>query len=255
MGSRLGVEAALHLEREKHVVERGAPREQIVVLRDVADAAVEPGAQRLGAAHRDGVSLKDDLAGARDVDLGDQVEQGRLAGARRADDGEEFALPDRERQVADHPGRGLAALARGKALAEIADFEERRLRHGSGSDVVDDDLRRGPPAEQEPLAAVHQPIEGMDDERCGENGDENLGGVEIHGADLDEIAQAAVRGDQLGDDRGADRVGHGDPEPGEDAWNRRRKDDVARDLTLACADELRHLDELGVKRAHARRAW
>ncbi len=64
----------------------------------------------------------------------------------------------------------------------------------------------------------------------------------------------AVRRDQLGDDRGADGVGHADAEAREDVRHRAGKDDVARDLALVGADHLRHLHELGVERAHARRA-
>ncbi len=87
-----------------------------------------------------------------------------------------------------------------------------------------------------------------------EDGDEALRRVEIHRPDLHEISEAAVGRDQLGDDRGADGVGEADAESREDVRHRAGEDDVARDLALVRADELRHLHELGVERAHARRA-
>jgi len=124
LGTRAGlcVQASLHLEREQDVVERRAPGEEIVVLRDIADAAVDAGLERARIARADGRAVEHDLAGARDVDLRDDVEQRRLAGARRANDGEKLAIAHRERQVLDHPGGGHAALvailALRKTLAE-----------------------------------------------------------------------------------------------------------------------------------------
>src|SRR5580692_9722456 len=49
------------------------------------------------------------------------------------------------------------------------------------------------PAQQQPLAPVHQESHGEDDERRRGDRDEALRRVEIHRADLDEIAEAAVR--------------------------------------------------------------
>ena len=47
LGMRPGlvVEPALHLDRKQHVVDGGAPRQQVVVLRHVADPPVEAGTQ------------------------------------------------------------------------------------------------------------------------------------------------------------------------------------------------------------------
>ena len=56
----------------------------------------------------------DDLAGGRAVDAAQQVEQGRLAAPRLADDGDELGGVDLEVDVAQRrewPGRGRVGLA------------------------------------------------------------------------------------------------------------------------------------------------
>ncbi len=155
----------------------------------------------------------------------------------------------RERQVLDHPGRRLAALALREALAELADFEQRRL---ATITVSIDRLDRRPPAQQQRFERVHQPVGGMHQQRRRHDRGEHAGGVEVHRAGLHQIAEPAVRRDQLGDHGGADRVGHRDAEAGEDVGHRARHHDVARDLPFARAHDLRHLHQLGVERAHAR---
>src|SRR4051794_29136411 len=84
----LGLPHAFHLEPEAHVAERGAPRKK---LREVLKhhTAIEAVAVHLLAADAD-------LASGRRQKSGDQVEQGRLAAARRPDDAEEFGLVDLE---------------------------------------------------------------------------------------------------------------------------------------------------------------
>src|SRR4051812_31349601 len=128
--ARFVVEPALYFKREQHVVERAAPGQQIVVLGHVSDAAIAARLQRARVAGGYGGAVEHDLAGGGGVDLGDDIEQSRFAGARRANDGEELAFAHRERQVLDHPWRWLAAVPLGEPLAELANFEERRARHG-----------------------------------------------------------------------------------------------------------------------------
>src|SRR5215471_2037672 len=72
------------------------------------------------------------------------------------------------------------------------------------------------PAQQPALDRVHAPIAGKHDAGRGGERDEDPGGVEISGAELDQIAEPAIGRDQLGDDRPADRIRHGDAQPGED---------------------------------------
>ena len=127
---RLGVEPPLDVEREQHVLQRRAPRQEIILLRHVADAAGQPGIERLGVAERSNLRLVAHLPAARGVDLRDHVEQRGLAGARGPDDGEELAVGDREAQVLNDPRRGLAAAARGEPLAQVADFEQGLAGHG-----------------------------------------------------------------------------------------------------------------------------
>src|SRR5437879_5185051 len=89
----LGVSHALHLEAERHIAERGAPREQ---LREILkhDAAIQPVAINLLAADAY-------LAAGWLEESGDQVEQGGLAAARRTDDAEELGLIDVEARALD----------------------------------------------------------------------------------------------------------------------------------------------------------
>ena len=65
LGARSGlvVESALHREREQHVLQRRAPGQQVVLLRDVADLAGEPRVERLGIV--DGRRLRTESAPRR----------------------------------------------------------------------------------------------------------------------------------------------------------------------------------------------
>src|SRR3954469_8869156 len=116
-----------------------------------------------------------------------------------------------------------------------------------GSSPMVNDQRRAPrsPAQQEALANIDDSDKSMHDDRGGQDRDEHLGGVEVHRAGLHQIAQAAIRRDQLGDHGAADRIGHGNPKAGEDRRHRARKHDMAADLTFVGAHHLRHLHELG----------
>src|SRR2546423_213233 len=79
---------ALHFEPERDVAERSAPGEK---LREILehDAAIKP-----AAGH--GLAADADFAAGRNQKSGDQIEQRRLAAARRPDDAEELGLIDVE---------------------------------------------------------------------------------------------------------------------------------------------------------------
>src|SRR5262249_30729714 len=72
------------------------------------------------------------------------------------------------------------------------------------------------PAQQPALDRVHAAIAGQHDAGRGGECDEDWGGVEIGGAELDQVAKPAIGRDQLGDPRTADRIRHGDAQPGKD---------------------------------------
>src|ERR1700753_4171038 len=71
----------------------------------------------MGRKAGDVLAVEGDAAGGRRKVAADQVEEGRLAGAVRADDGAEFALGDVERHVAYRDQTS-------KPLGDIADFED-----------------------------------------------------------------------------------------------------------------------------------
>src|SRR5262249_16210192 len=138
------VQPALYGERKQHVLQRRPPRQQMILLRHVADAAGEARLQRLGIIDRGTLRLEAHLAAACHIDLRDDVEErglaaaprsgggeglggGGLGGARGPDDGEEFAFAYRKREILDDPGRQLAPGALAKALGEAADLQQRFL--------------------------------------------------------------------------------------------------------------------------------
>src|SRR4029078_7434289 len=93
----------------------------------------ESGFDRLRTGERRRLRLEAHFAAARRVDLRDHVEERGLARARRSDDGKELAVADGEAQILDHPQRLIPAGAAGKALGEIANFEQRSHLYASAS--------------------------------------------------------------------------------------------------------------------------
>ena len=186
------------------------------------------------------------FAAVRAVDLRNQIEQRGLAGAGRPDEGEELALVHHEAQALDHPGRLVAPVARREALGEIADLEQRA--HVRACIRVS---AAGRQRNSRRSAASTLQLHAKHDAGGRHQRDEHAGGVEIHRAELDQIAEPAIGRDQFGDHGAADRIRHGDAQSGEDVGNRAGKHDVARELAFARADDLRHLHEPGVERAHA----
>src|SRR5207245_11694976 len=110
----LGPGDAAILEAERDVARDGAPREDRVLLEDVADMA------RRRPRHRRAVDQ--DGAGVRRHEPADHVEDGGLAAAGRPDDGDELALEHLE-GGAIH--RGHLAPAGAEGLREVADDDAR----------------------------------------------------------------------------------------------------------------------------------
>ena len=108
----LGLGDALHLQPERHVAERGAPREQLGEILE-HDAAVH-------AAPGDRLAADPDFARGGREEAGDDVEQRRLAAAGRADDAQEFRRGEAEARGLD--GVNLAAR---RVIDErnVADFD------------------------------------------------------------------------------------------------------------------------------------
>ena len=100
------------VDRELDVVVDGQPRQQRMALED--DGAV--GARRVDFAVLQQDGARRDLRQA-----GDQVEQRGLAATGMADDGDELALLDRQRDAFQH--LGLDAIAR-ERLVDMVDLEE-----------------------------------------------------------------------------------------------------------------------------------
>jgi hypothetical protein len=130
-------------EPEADVALDGLPREQRVVLEHHA---------ALGRRAGDRPPVDRDAPGRRRLEAGEQVQHGRLAAARRADDREELALPHVERQVLDRDGRPVAV--RVEALADALDDELRarsspaprhRERQRAADQPVERDTRRARP--------------------------------------------------------------------------------------------------------------
>ena len=100
---------AAQLERYLHVLERGERGNQLEALKDEPDFfATELRALVLAEGRQVGV-VEEHLTARRCIKTGEQAEQRRLAAARRPDDGDEGALRDAERDVAQHGQLVVAA--------------------------------------------------------------------------------------------------------------------------------------------------
>jgi len=97
-----------------HIAEHGFPGKQGEMLEH--DAAVRPRFADCGAAHAD-------FAGRAGHEAADHVQQRALTAAARSDDGDEFALADRQRDPID--GRQFAIVAQRISLACAVDVDER----------------------------------------------------------------------------------------------------------------------------------
>src|SRR6202035_3126143 len=90
---RLRRRYAAEIETETDVVEHATPRQQRVLLKEISGMAIDTAQLLAEDAH---------LALRRRQQPGGNVEQGRLAAARRADESEEGAGRDAEGDVADN---------------------------------------------------------------------------------------------------------------------------------------------------------
>ena len=95
---RLALARAVAVEEQRHldVLEGGDLRQQVEVLEDEADLAVADVGELVDVELRDLLAVEAVGAAARRVEAADDVEQGRLAGAGRTDDGDELAGLDLE---------------------------------------------------------------------------------------------------------------------------------------------------------------
>ena len=108
----LGLRGAEHLvDGDRDVAVDGQPRQQRVVLEH--DGAVGPG-------FVDDLAFEEDLAICRFQQAAQDVEQGRLAASRMADQRHELALIDAQVHVAQHFRRHLAAA---EAHADLFELE------------------------------------------------------------------------------------------------------------------------------------
>src|SRR5438067_2384516 len=109
---------APHLEREQHVGHCRHVRKQRVALKYHADIAL------IGLAQREVVPVELDDAASRGFESGDHQQSGRLAGAARPKEGDEFATLDSDRDVIDGVAVAVIAFDDG-AQAEIGHRQPR----------------------------------------------------------------------------------------------------------------------------------
>ena len=98
---------AMTLETELHVAARGEVRKQGVILEHGADVAL------IRLALIDDLAVEQDVAGGGLLEAGDQAQRGGLAASGRAQQGEETAPRNGERDVTDR-------LLAGKVLHQLA---------------------------------------------------------------------------------------------------------------------------------------
>src|SRR6185437_13988547 len=119
----LGFRHAGELERQLGVVERRAPRQQPVLLKHGGDLAAE-GVEVSGGA----LAADQDRALGRLFESDHQIEEGRLAAAGLADDGDDLLRLDDEVEALDGDDR-LARRRLAKHLAQAAHFNGQGCLH------------------------------------------------------------------------------------------------------------------------------
>src|SRR5439155_15838221 len=112
-------------ERQADILGDVQERDKVKELEDEPGAvAPEPG-RRLVSEAADHLALEDHLAARRPVEPAEQLEERALARSRRAHEGDELALLDRQGDAAQRLDRRFAQSI---ALREVAGLEDRR--HG-----------------------------------------------------------------------------------------------------------------------------
>ena len=120
-----GGEAGQH-QRQLDVPLGGEHRHQVVELEDEADVRGAPARKLVGAEAVDPLSLDPHAAAGRRIQPADEVEQGRLARARRTHESHELALSYVEVDVMQHLHLLLAADI---GLADVAQLDQCRSCH------------------------------------------------------------------------------------------------------------------------------
>ena len=115
------------------------------------EGTADPALAAFGRRQRGDVfAVEDDRALRRRQHARDQVEQRRLAGAVRADQADDFAAPDRDRDVA--VGNQAA-----EALPDTAGFEEWRRRHRAASLRLGENRPTSPCGRASEIAMIRLP--------------------------------------------------------------------------------------------------
>ena len=108
VGARSGVGDAVELEGEEDVLPRGEVAQQLEGLEDEADLAAPKEGEGVLVEVLEGLAVDADGALRGAVEAGEQAEEGGLAAARGAEDGDEVAGVDAEIDAVEH-GEDAAA--------------------------------------------------------------------------------------------------------------------------------------------------
>ncbi len=118
--SDLSLCGAAHLEPERDVVaHRHVPKERVVLKHEAEGAILHLGVGRLDA-------VDVDAPGVGHVEARDEAQDGALAAAARAEERDELAVGDLERDVVD-------GAVRPKGLHQVFDSNRHRIRSGGGA--------------------------------------------------------------------------------------------------------------------------
>src|SRR5690606_22475892 len=117
----LGAAHLAQQQRQLDVLLRAQHRQQVVELEDEADVLGAPARQFAGLELVDALAVDADAAGGGRVQAADQVQQGGLARARRAHQGDEGTALDLEVDAVQHFHLLLAA---GVVLGELPDLDQ-----------------------------------------------------------------------------------------------------------------------------------
>ncbi len=123
LGLDLAQRLALNDAGHGHVLDRGELGQEVVKLEDEPDGLVAQRGEARAAERGGGLAVEKDGTAGGQVEGADAVQERRLAGARGADDGDELALVDVERDAPQDLERAPIVVVR---LVDVFDFDERR---------------------------------------------------------------------------------------------------------------------------------